>query len=92
MHVAGAHTPKIDRSFIVSVGHNRADKAIVRALVGLGASLGLKTVAKGIDTDQQALALRSFGCDIAQGYLFDAVCVASEAPALIERFDSQMAA
>ena len=61
---------KLDRSFISGLGH-RADSAIiVRSIVDLGHSLGMRIVAEGIETNDQADFLRAIGCDEVQGFLF----------------------
>jgi diguanylate cyclase (GGDEF)-like protein len=61
---------KIDKSFVMTMTVNDQDAVIVRTLVELGRSLGLRTVAEGVESaDAQALLL-SYGCDEAQGYLF----------------------
>lgn len=68
---------KIDRSFIHEL--SRADNAaIVVALAQLGRSLGMKTVAEGIETEEQLVMVRSAGCSNGQGYLFGRPCRASE--------------
>ncbi|MEX2504483.1 MAG: EAL domain-containing protein [Egicoccus sp.] len=59
---------KIDRSFVAAMG-TASGSSIVRAVVGLAHDLGLHVVAEGIETQAQFDELRSFGCDIAQGYL-----------------------
>jgi EAL domain-containing protein (putative c-di-GMP-specific phosphodiesterase class I) len=43
---------------------------VVRAAIDMGHGLGLQVVAEGIETDEAAVRLRDFGCDIAQGYLY----------------------
>lgn len=60
---------KIDRSFVSRLGDGRAD-ALVRGLVAIGAELGMRTVAEGVETEQQAQILEHYGVDRAQGYLF----------------------
>ncbi len=61
---------KIDRSFVRTL-HDRPESAkIVDAIVGLSRSLGVATVAEGVETEQQAQALQRLGCTFAQGYLF----------------------
>jgi len=62
---------KIDQSFIRSISSNRDALAIVRAVAGLGKSLGIRTLAEGVETREQLTTLRSEGCFEMQGYLFD---------------------
>lgn len=77
---------KIDRSFISGIGSNFDDTAIVRAIIGLGKSLGIATVAEGIETTAQAEFARSHGCDYGQGYLFGKAQPGELVPAMIESF------
>ncbi|GJE00583.1 putative signaling protein [Methylobacterium isbiliense] len=60
---------KIDQSFVRRVPHDRDSVAIVRAIATLGASLGIKTTAEGVETDRQARFIAEEGCDQIQGYL-----------------------
>ena len=60
---------KIDRSFIDRVPHDPDSMSIVQAITKLGASLGMKITAEGIENDAQKLFSRSEGCDQLQGYL-----------------------
>jgi diguanylate cyclase (GGDEF)-like protein len=61
---------KIDRSFIAGMSGSGARPTIARAIVDLGRTLGLKVVAEGIETRDQAEWLVSLGCPMGQGYLF----------------------
>lgn len=61
---------KIDRSFVSDLVTNRADAAIVTAILGFAKILELDTVAEGVETREQLQWLRSAGCSAAQGYLF----------------------
>ena len=61
---------KIDRSFVQSISSNPESQAIVRAIVGLGESLGMEVTAEGIETEAELGYLRSTGCPQGQGYLF----------------------
>jgi EAL domain-containing protein (putative c-di-GMP-specific phosphodiesterase class I) len=60
---------KIDRSFITDAVHRPEGKAIVRAVAGLGASLGIETTAEGIETPEQLELARRLGCTDGQGFL-----------------------
>jgi diguanylate cyclase (GGDEF)-like protein/PAS domain S-box-containing protein len=61
---------KIDKSFVDGLGTEGDDSAIVRAIISLAGSLGLHTVAEGVETPTQLKALTDLGADKAQGYLF----------------------
>jgi diguanylate cyclase (GGDEF)-like protein/PAS domain S-box-containing protein len=62
---------KIDRSFVMNLDAVDSEEAdIVRAIVALARSRGLRTVAEGIEEQPQAEVLRELGCDTGQGYLF----------------------
>jgi diguanylate cyclase (GGDEF)-like protein len=61
---------KIDRSFVCDVAENNDATAIVRAVVRLGRSLGIRTNAEGVETGTQADFLAGEGCDEVQGYHF----------------------
>ena len=59
---------KIDRTFVNGLPGNQEDAAIVEAIVSLGRSLELATIAEGVETAEQHDLLRSLGCTYAQGY------------------------
>jgi diguanylate cyclase (GGDEF)-like protein/PAS domain S-box-containing protein len=60
---------KIDRSFVQDLGHDLEDAAICASIIGLGHLLGLRTVAEGVETEQQRAWLHARGCDELQGFL-----------------------
>ncbi len=77
---------KIDRSF-VSGGRGMAEgRAIVRAITGLGTSLGMRTIAEGVETLEQLDAVRDEGCREVQGYLFGRPTPAEDLDGVIARF------
>jgi diguanylate cyclase (GGDEF)-like protein len=61
---------KIDRSFVSPLGTCANATPLVEAIVGLARALRLRTVAEGVETPEQAQALRALGCDSLQGYWF----------------------
>ena len=69
---------KIDRSFVAGLGTDVSDTAIVRSVVDLAHALSLQVVAEGVERPEQLDALRSLGCDLAQGYLFSPPLPAAE--------------
>lgn len=60
---------KIDRSFVDSAPISPASQAVIRAVVQLGATLGMGIVAEGVETSEQMALVADFGCTHAQGYL-----------------------
>ncbi len=60
---------KIDRLFVSSLPHNLKDVAVVTAIIRLAHSLGMRTVAEGVESSEQLAHLRDLGSDFVQGYL-----------------------
>ncbi|WP_433783771.1 putative bifunctional diguanylate cyclase/phosphodiesterase [Actinomycetospora sp. CA-101289] len=60
---------KIDKSFVLGMGTEYGDVAVVRAIVEMGHTLGLQVVAEGVEQAAVRVALAEMGCDVAQGYL-----------------------
>ena len=77
---------KIDKSFVDNIGNDRADEAIIKAIIALTSALGYTTVAEGIETESQEHFLQQNGCNIGQGYLFSRPL---STHALIEQFAEQ---
>jgi diguanylate cyclase (GGDEF)-like protein len=65
-----ANLLKIDKSFVDGVSQTAEGQSIVASVVSLAHSLGMSTVAEGVERSDQAAALRRMGCDMAQGYWY----------------------
>jgi diguanylate cyclase (GGDEF)-like protein len=76
-------TIKIDRSFVGAIEERSEAEAIVRAVVGLGHSLGVRTCAEGVETQAQFAFLEGEGCDEVQGYYFSRPVPASDLAQLL---------
>lgn len=61
---------KIDRSFVARIRQNDKDLALVNGIIQLASSLGLHTVAEGVEDNQSLLLLQQAGCSCAQGYFW----------------------
>jgi histidine ammonia-lyase len=69
---------KIDRSFVSNMTQSEQDEVIVRSTIDLGRNLGLDVVAEGVESAEVLERLRSFGCDVAQGFLMSRPVSAGE--------------
>ncbi|CAH2601993.1 EAL domain-containing protein [Rhodovastum atsumiense] len=78
---------KIDRSFVSGLDGSHAATSIVQAIVTLARSLDLRTIAEGVETQDQLDRLCRLGCDEVQGYLFSAPRPNAELPAMLHRID-----
>jgi EAL domain-containing protein (putative c-di-GMP-specific phosphodiesterase class I) len=83
---------KIDQSFVRSLLGEDESAAIVRAVTGLGRSLGMTTTAEGVETTDQLDMLRKEGCTEVQGFLFSAPVPSSEISPLLERVNTLLKA
>ena len=83
---------KIDQSFIRDLSDNKDSLAILRAVVGLGRSLGIVTTAEGVETQNQLEVLRTEGCTEAQGFFFSRPKSAAETRALLASRHGQVKA
>lgn len=80
---------KIDRSFIYNMKENDYNKAIIKAIIAMGKSLGLTIVAEGIENENHLNFLKEEGCDIAQGYYFGKPVSALQATRILEDINNQ---
>jgi diguanylate cyclase (GGDEF)-like protein len=83
---------KIDRSFIRSMSEQDSSIAIIRAVTGLSASLGMATTAEGVETREQLDRVVSEGCTEVQGFLFSAARPVSEVDAVLASIHRGIAA
>ncbi len=74
---------KIDQSFIRHMNEDREAAAVVKAIVGIGESLGITITAEGVETEEQFRRLAVEGCDEAQGYLISRPLPARDIPGFI---------
>ncbi|MFS2002499.1 EAL domain-containing protein [Duganella sp. CT11-25] len=76
---------KIDRSFVSGLPEERNDGAIVRAIIAMAHTLGLKVIAEGVETVGQLEFLRAQHCDEVQGYFFSRPLAVPEMDAYLSR-------
>ncbi|MDD2701584.1 MAG: EAL domain-containing protein [Sideroxydans sp.] len=76
---------KIDQSFVRDLTEDPDDKAIVTAIINLASSLGMHTIAEGVETAGQLAYLRLQGCDEVQGYYFSKPLPAAEFETYLHR-------
>jgi diguanylate cyclase (GGDEF)-like protein len=81
---------KIDRAFVSDMATNANDTAIVNAIIHMARSLGLETLAEGIETPDQLALLRDMGCALGQGYYFSRPLPADECAALLRQAGRDM--
>jgi diguanylate cyclase (GGDEF)-like protein len=77
------HELKIDKSFVMAMDRDPADRAIVSATAALGRALGLRVVAEGVESAASASVLAAFGCDMAQGFHYSPPVPGEQLPALV---------
>ena len=77
---------KIDQSFVRDLSSSADSLAIIKAVIGLGHSLGMSTTAEGVETEDQFELIRDQGCTEVQGYLLSAPLPASAVGELLSRF------
>jgi diguanylate cyclase (GGDEF)-like protein len=80
---------KIDQSFVRNLSEREDCVAIVRAVIGLGRSLGMSVTAEGVETEEQFTLLEAEGCNQVQGYLFSPPQPIDAVSELIDRYVAQ---
>ncbi|MFZ0525702.1 MAG: EAL domain-containing protein [Xanthobacteraceae bacterium] len=83
---------KIDRSFVSDLDASTSSSVIVQAVILIAGSLGIRTVAEGIETEAQLTLLKLLGCNDVQGYLLGKPAPASEIGKLVEQRSVRAAA
>jgi diguanylate cyclase (GGDEF)-like protein/PAS domain S-box-containing protein len=76
---------KIDRRFVAGIGRSAEDTAIVEAVIAIARTLGISTIAEGIETAGQLAHLRGLRCDCGQGHFFAPPLPAGELADLLRR-------
>jgi len=76
---------KIDRSFMRDLSRKGDSLAIIKAIIGLGHSLGMSLTAEGVETEEQLTAVREQGCNEVQGFLFSPPIPASAVEVLLQK-------
>ncbi|MNZ49616.1 Phytochrome-like protein cph2 [compost metagenome] len=79
------HKLKIDQSFVRQISEDGHDQSIVRAILGMARSLGMLTIAEGVETSAQLAELERLGCEEVQGYLFGKPMPAAEFDARVRQ-------
>ena len=74
---------KIDKSFVSKLVDEKENASIVKAVIALGNSLGLPTLAEGIEHEEHLSALRKEGCTLGQGYLLGKPIQSSQVPGFL---------
>ena len=78
-------TLKVDKSFVDRCCDDTASAAIIHAVIGVGRALGMKVVCEGVETEQQAIFLKTAGVHYLQGYFYHRPCPVGTLPGAAER-------
>jgi len=76
---------KIDQSFVQNIPQSESDMIITNTIIAMGLSLGIRTVAEGVETKTQQDYLQKYGCDILQGFLLSRPLPASDMNKMLEQ-------
>lgn len=80
---------KIDRIFVEAASTDPSSARLLQAVVNIGSTLGLETLAEGVEDDVQAEMLRAMGCDLAQGFRFSRPSGAADTARLLDRIEAE---
>jgi diguanylate cyclase (GGDEF)-like protein/PAS domain S-box-containing protein len=83
---------KIDREFVKEMGRDATSPSIVDSIIALGHTMGLRVIAEGVETAEQAARLARAGCDYLQGYHFGRPQPAPQLVRFVEQFEAARAA
>ncbi|HET9352418.1 MAG TPA: EAL domain-containing protein [Sphingomicrobium sp.] len=82
---------KIDRSFVSGASDpDSRNAALIRAMVGLASDLKMRTIAEGVETQEELALVRSLGCPLVQGYIFGRPMTAEVARALAKKGSAEL--
>ena len=84
LHTLPVDVVKLDRSFVVGAASDERRRAIVEAVIGLTATLGLATVAEGVETLEELDMLRELGCGFAQGNFIKPACTVEQLESFLD--------
>ena len=82
---------KIDRGFVTGAHHNQIIRPILDGSVGIAKRLGMRSVAEGVETEEDWHVLREVGCDLAQGWFIGRPLVPDRLPVWLEQWRSRLA-
>ena len=86
LHYFPINTLKIDQSFIRSMLSQEASYILVKAIIGLAKNLKMKVIAEGVETKEEAVSVRSLGCELCQGFWFAKPLPLEEAKAFVKNW------
>jgi diguanylate cyclase (GGDEF)-like protein len=81
---------KIDKAFVKGLGQDAQDAAIVKLIVDLSHTVGMRAVGEGVETAEQLAALKELGCDLGQGYYFCEPLRSDAATALLSNLNRRL--
>jgi EAL domain-containing protein (putative c-di-GMP-specific phosphodiesterase class I) len=77
---------KIDRSFVINMDIDSDDVAIVKAIIAMAHSLGIRVIAEGVETEEQQRILNTLNCDAIQGYFISKPVPPKKIEKLLEHY------